>query len=325
MSNNQAIKLIGRGRALRSAIVFVAFSALLGGGIAWAQDNAKAPAVTPADTAAETTAQPKPCIECHEAFFAIADSKHFVQGDARTPRGSGAECTACHGDTSAHNRTPRKKGLVPIVYGKKADPGPQNDKCLTCHQSGSRIHWQGSSHDRSKQACASCHKAHAAKDPVMVAETQPGVCFECHKDRRAEMFRLSAHPVKTGFFACSSCHQSHGSTTRALLAKNTVNDTCYTCHADKRGPFLWEHRPAVDDCTNCHNPHGTNNPPMLKVRMPHLCQNCHQDANHSNTALSGTGLPANSGSSMFMLGRQCANCHMKVHGSNHPSGARLQR
>lgn len=301
------------GRCLRTGMFLVAAGLYLGSGASLAQGSDEADSERP---------EPKPCIECHEAFFGIADSKHFVQGDKRTPRGSGEECTACHGDTSQHNRTPRKKGLVPVVFGKKADAGPQNEKCLSCHQTGTRIHWQGSAHDRSKTACASCHKAHAAKDPVMVEETQAGVCFECHKDRRADMLKVSAHPLKTGFFACSSCHASHGSTTRALMQKNTVNDTCYTCHADKRGPFLWEHRPAVDDCTNCHNPHGTSNAPMLKVRMPYLCQSCHQAVQHPSGAFSGSDLTAQSA---FAVGRACANCHQKVHGSNHPSGARLQR
>jgi DmsE family decaheme c-type cytochrome len=267
----------------------------------------------------------KPCVECHEAFFGIADSRHFVRGDARTPAGSGEECGACHGDSSAHNKAPRAKDRLPIRFGVKAPAGPQNDKCLACHQTGARIHWQGSAHDRSQQACASCHKAHAAKDPVLVAETQAAVCFECHKDRRAEMFKLSTHPLKAGFFACSSCHQPHGSTTRALLQKTTVNDTCYTCHADKRGPFLWEHRSAQDDCTHCHNPHGTNNPPMLKVRQPYLCQQCHQSVNHSTPAFSGTNLNPANANAQRVIARSCANCHTKVHGTNHPSGARFQR
>ena len=37
-------------------------------------------------------------------------------------------------------------------------------------------------------------------------------------------------------------------TTQAALKKDTVNDTCYTCHADQRGPFLWEHQPVSEDC-----------------------------------------------------------------------------
>lgn len=283
------------------------------------------PEVEGAPVLASKTPKLKPCIECHEQFFTLVRSKHFVKGDSRTPKGSEAECTGCHGDTSEHNKKPRAKGLVPVVFGAKAPVGLQNEACLNCHQSGPRINWQGSKHERTQTACASCHKAHSTKDPVVVAETQAGVCFECHKDRRAEMFRTSVHARKTGFFMCSSCHQPHGSPTRALLAKSTVNDTCFTCHADKRGPFLWEHRSAQDDCMNCHNPHGTNTPPMLKARLPFLCQQCHMNTNHAQTMFSGTQANPTNGSAFFVLGRSCTNCHMKIHGSNHPSGARLQR
>lgn len=324
------------GTPLTRRLLFAA-ALLLGACASFAQDAAS-PANEPVLASTQPQRELKQCIECHESYFTIADSKHFVQGDARTPKGSGKECDSCHGDTSEHNRKPRVKGLVPITYGSKAPAGPQNEQCLNCHNSGTRIHWQGSAHERTQQACASCHKAHTAKDPVMVAETQASVCFDCHKDRRAELHRLSTHPTRNGFFSCSSCHASHGSTAqRASLQKNTVNETCYTCHAQLRGPFLWEHRPAQDDCTNCHNPHGTNNPPMLKARQPFLCQQCHMTSGHTNIVQGGTRLqqptlgqftPNNSGlegQSERIVGNACANCHMKVHGSNHPSGARLQR
>jgi len=328
----------------RSAILCGLLTAVLllaGTGGAQAQDPAKPEAATqqPKAAGSETktvtaSSQPqrelKQCIECHEAYFAIADSKHFVQGDARTPKGTGEECKACHGDTSQHNRTPRVKGLVPVVYGKKAPPGPQTEACLTCHQGGARMMWQGSTHERTQQVCANCHKAHTAKDPVVVAETQAGVCFECHKDRRAEMMKSSSHPIKSGFQPCSSCHNPHGSPARALLVKESVNTTCFTCHADKRGPFLWEHPSAKDDCTNCHNPHGTNNAPMLKVRQPYLCQQCHQTRSHSSAVYSGQTLGNLGGTNAVLsqqrfVGQGCTNCHAKVHGSNHPSGARLHR
>ncbi len=286
------------------------------------------PGAKPAAASNKTVEELKPCVECHEQFFTITQTKHFVKGDGRTPRGQAQDedtaCMACHGDTSKHNRTPRVKGLVPVVFSTKADAAPQNEKCLACHQGSARILWQGSSHERTQQACASCHRAHAPKDPVTVADTQSAVCFECHKDRRAEMFRLSTHPMKTGAMSCSSCHQPHGSPTRALLQKTSVNDTCFGCHADKRGPFLWEHPSAKDDCTNCHNPHGTNISPMLKVRAPYLCQQCHQNIQHPSTPYGGTNLPPNVAADK-MLNRQCVNCHVRVHGSNHPSGARFLR
>lgn len=333
MSKREILHSSTRGAILRG--LFTA-ALLLSGSGALSQEAGKS-AATPAANSNETrtvtaSSQPqrelKQCIECHEAYFAIADSKHFVEGDARTPKGAGEECKACHGDTTAHNRTPRVKGLVPIVYGKKAPPGPQTEACLNCHQGGARLMWQGSTHERTQQVCANCHKAHTAKDPVVVAETQAGVCFECHKDRRAEMMKSSAHPIKTGFQPCSSCHNPHGSPARALLVKESVNNTCFTCHADKRGPFLWEHPSAKDDCTNCHNPHGTNNAPMLKVRQPYLCQQCHQTNSHSSTVYSGQtlqDLTITTFSAQRFVARSCTNCHAKVHGTNHPSGARLQR
>ncbi|MCM2288499.1 MAG: DmsE family decaheme c-type cytochrome [Sulfuritalea sp.] len=321
-------------RAVAVGLGFMIAGGLAGNAFAQAANSADAPQVRSRAESGET----KPCIECHEGFYAITKTKHGVKGDARTPEATGksitgdpadAMCGSCHGDLTEHNKKPRTPGLVPVTFGKKSPAEPQNEACLTCHQAGSRIHWQGSKHEQTKQSCASCHRMHAPKDPVMVAETQAAVCFDCHKDRRAELHRVSTHPTKNGFFSCSSCHASHGSTSqRASLQKNTVNETCYTCHAQLRGPFLWEHRPSQDDCTNCHNPHGTNIAPMLKVRQPYLCQQCHStQIGHSNVAFSGSSLPdgALSNQGHRILGNSCANCHMKVHGTNHPSGARLQR
>lgn len=283
------------------------------------------PLLAQADSA--RSAAEKTCIECHEEQQGIEHTKHFVRSDLRTPLGKGQECDACHGDTRAHQREPRKPGLVPVSFRKSAPVDPQNQACLSCHDRGARIHWQGSPHDRTKTACASCHSSHTKRDQVLIPETQAGVCFTCHQDRRAEMYRLSTHPMKTGAIACSSCHQPHGTGMgRGLLQRNTVNDTCYTCHAEKRGPFLWEHPSAKDDCTNCHNPHGSNNTPMLKVRMPFLCQQCHVNSQHPSTLFSGAQLPpATAAAAGQLVGRQCANCHIKVHGTNHPSGARLMR
>lgn len=325
---NQIIK---KYRAAAAGLALLIVSGLAG--IASAQTTQKedaAPTRSRADSG-----EIKSCVECHEGYYGILRTKHAVQDDPRTPQAKGklltgnpddTMCGSCHGDLSEHLKTPRKPGLVPTVFGSKATSEPQNEACLSCHQNGARTHWQGSKHDQTKTACASCHRLHASKDPVLVAETQASVCFSCHQDRRAALHRVSTHPTKTGFFACSSCHAPHGSSTRASLQKNSVNETCYQCHAQLRGPFLWEHRSAQDDCTNCHDPHGTNTAPMLKTRMPYLCQQCHQTG-HSSTAFGAEVLPGgpSTTNALRVVGNACANCHMKIHGSNHPSGARLQR
>ena len=79
---------------------------------------------------------------------------------------------------------------------------------------------------------------------------------------------------------CSSCHNPHGSATDNLLREPSVNETCYKCHADKRGPFLWEHEPVRDSCLNCHEPHGTINEYLLKIQRPMLCRQCHAGVGH---------------------------------------------
>ena len=63
---------------------------------------------------------------------------------------------------------------------------------------------------------------------------------------------------------CSDCHNPMGGPgdTKALK-EFTVNETCYNCHADKRGPLLWEHQPVRENCLNCHTPHGSNQPRLM--------------------------------------------------------------
>jgi DmsE family decaheme c-type cytochrome len=136
------------------------------------------------------------------------------------------------------------------------------------------------------------------------------------------------------------------------VVEKSVRDTCFICHAEKRGPFLYEHPPASDDCLNCHTPHGSTNPPLLIARMPWLCQQCHgNSAPHPGNVYSAASLPggavANANTKNPILAgainpitgksvalnnpppqlafRSCANCHTQVHGSNHPAGERFVR
>jgi DmsE family decaheme c-type cytochrome len=228
-------------------------------------------------------------------------------------------------------RNPRGVSPRPVpdvVFGAKhaSAPDTQNDSCLACHKSGLRMHWAGSEHQMRDLTCSNCHQTHAPRDPVLTKVTQPDVCYACHKTQRAQMHRISTHPILAGKVACADCHNPHGSTGPKLLVKNSVNETCYTCHAEKRGPFLWEHAPVREDCTNCHKPHGSNQVALLKARVPWLCQQCHLAPQHPSSAYSGTGLPGTPPSgAQQMLGKGCLNCHSQVHGSNHPSGPRKTR
>jgi DmsE family decaheme c-type cytochrome len=278
------------------------------------------------------------CMACHsnvlaEKVLLIGQTRHGVKGDERTPT-----CTSCHGESDRHMSSKGSQEPDRVFKGAaKSASKDLNGACLNCHESGKRMHWAGSRHESENLACASCHSVHAAQDKVLVKFTQPDVCFACHKTERAQTHRISHHPILEGKVACSDCHNPHGSTGPKLLVKESVNDTCYTCHAEKRGPFLWEHAPVTDDCTNCHSPHGSTNSPMLKVRAPWLCQQCHS-GDHGKNLYSGANLPggnvttingqqglANQSPPAQLNARACLNCHVLVHGSNHPAGAKFQR
>lgn len=236
------------------------------------------------------------CIRCHDEndtypVFAIFKTKHARASDLRTPF-AGRQCEACHGPGAEHARKSRggEKGGFIMTFGKRSAvaPGEQNRMCLQCHEDHGRIAWKGSPHQRNDVACADCHRIHAVEDPVRVRAEQPEVCYACHPRQRAEFYRMSAHPIRDGKMACSECHDPHGSFNPALLLRPTINETCYNCHAEKRGPFLWQHAPAAEDCSLCHSPHGSTHPSLLKKIPPYLCQQCHSQAGHPSFPLSGT-------------------------------------
>ena len=265
------------------------------------------------------------CTSCHdetEAYpvLSIGKTRHGVVADARTPT-----CTGCHGESKAHLDKPKGVRVAPkpdIVFGKRtATPvEQQNETCIACHKGGKHIHWAGSTHQAHDVACASCHQLHVAHDPVRDKLTQSEVCFACHKEQRAEISRPSRHPVKEGKVACSDCHNAHGGAGPMLMVRDSVNETCYTCHMEKRGPFVWNHQPVTEDCSICHNPHGTTADHLLKARAPFLCQQCHEPTGHRGGIPSVTGLSSFSTSGRgATLARSCMNCHTQIHGSNNPA------
>lgn len=235
----------------------------------------------------------KVCTSCHDEsedkpVLGLYQTRHGVKGDHRTPG-----CQTCHGPSAAHLK--EKKNPTDVVFSGKGKSGAeaQSAVCLNCHKGGARGLWEGSKHHTNDVACNNCHKIHrTGEDKVMSKITQPDVCFGCHKTERAQIHRISTHPIAAGKVTCSDCHNTHGSVGPKLVKEQSVRDTCFNCHAEKRGPFLHEHAGAMDDCTNCHTPHGANNFAMLKSRQPWLCQECHGDsAPHPGAVYSGNNLP----------------------------------
>lgn len=316
-------------KRLKHALAAMLMVVTLGGaGVARAAGEAKAAAT---DLVLRGDAQ---CTQCHDEgdspkILHIGKTRHGTTADGRTPT-----CTNCHGESEGHRKGAAGGGARPMpdvaFKGKgSATAEAQSGQCIACHQSDSkRSHWAGSTHESRDVSCTNCHSIHVGKDKVLSKATEFEVCFACHKEQRAQVNRPSHHPVLEGKVACSDCHNPHGSTGPSLVKRDNIRDTCFQCHAEKRGPFVHNHQPATEACTICHNPHGTVVESMLKVRPPFLCHECHTPHGGFIPQVIGSQVPGlkpttpnglGKGTTNVTQGRACLNCHTEVHGSNNPS------
>jgi len=261
------------------------------------------------------------CLNCHDNMReGYVGSPHHRASDPRTPAAQQG-CESCHGPGSRHVEDPIS--VKPKVFSQL--PADEvNATCTSCHNRGQHALWDGSQHESRDLSCTSCHSVHAYESPAfqLKEETQTQVCASCHRDKVAKIDRSGHMPVREGKLECSTCHNPHGSTNVRLLRKgDSVAELCTSCHADKRGPFLWEHAPSRDGCVTCHDPHGSSNERMLVARPPILCQRCHVATRHPSTIYD----EALVGTSARVFARSCVTCHSAIHGSNHPSGQRFIR
>lgn len=273
------------------------------------------------------------CLECHGdndgnyIAAAMFKTRHAARGDTRAPFGRGGlQCESCHGPGAAHARNKKATSINTFKPDSTTPLEARNAVCLGCHQGGTRTAWHAGGHESNRLACTDCHKMHVDHDLVMTKASAAEVCYTCHKQQRADFQKTSAHPVRVGRMGCSDCHNAHGSPVKAMLVKPTLNQTCFSCHADKRGPVLWEHAPVAEDCSLCHASHGAVRPALLTQSPPLLCQQCHAAAGHPSVSRTGAALTGQGGASpVFVVAGSCTNCHSQVHGSNHPAGAKLMR
>jgi DmsE family decaheme c-type cytochrome len=302
----------------------------------------------------------KVCKTCHEAenknFGHTLHAKIFREN----PRNDveKAVCEACHGPGSKHVKKTNDKTAI-IGYSKEwgTPVEKQTGRCLTCHSGGQRMYWEGSIHQINKMSCSDCHNpmARFSATGLLKKASISDTCQTCHQQQRAEFRKKSHMPLPEGKMSCEDCHNPHGTSSKRLLKADTVNDLCYTCHAEKRGPLLWEHAPVRENCLNCHTPHGSNNDKLLIQTRPFLCAGCHSgtgsmghmvwgadavgslatdptatginsSGNQANSAWSATNTTGSQATVIKrMTGRACQNCHVMIHGSNNPGGARFQR
>ncbi|MHB1455935.1 MAG: DmsE family decaheme c-type cytochrome [Armatimonadota bacterium] len=134
---------------------------------------------------------------------------------------------------------------------------------------------------------------------------EPYVCYSCHKAQQMQSKLPSHHPIAEGKVKCSSCHNPHGGPNGMLKAESVV-ETCARCHADKVGPFTFQHPPVTEDCTICHTPHGSVQRKLLVRSQSFICLKCHASPHN---------IRGDKARFASYFGN-CTDCHTQIHGSD---------
>lgn len=253
------------------------------------------------------------CKACHEEEYALWQHAPHWQVTAHPKGGAPVQgCEACHGPGASHIADPTD--FSKLFVFTRATPAAVMSACLSCHASGTQ-HMQAveSLHGKNGVACTSCHSIHRPATPnFLLAKAQPVLCYTCHVQQRAQFEMPFHHRVNEGLVQCTDCHNPHGTAQPHQLRTASSQDVvCFTCHTDKRGPFVFEHEAVkLVGCTGCHSPHGSPNPHLLKVSNVNiLCLQC-----HTTSFANAPGAP--SFHNQAAQYQACTMCHTQIHGSN---------
>jgi DmsE family decaheme c-type cytochrome len=240
------------------------------------------------------------------------------------------DCESCHGPGSlaVAGITPEKVEMdekagkqtacnnETLIKLKDLPAQAKSLMCLKCHTANAefKLHnWNAGIHNISDVSCSDCHNIHAGPDLTVRQRDMENMCEKCHQEVKAEFSLPSHHPIHEKKIFCTGCHEPHGSTNDYLLKGLTAKETCTQCHAEKEGPFIYEHAENMEDCGTCHSPHGSVNNYLLNVRVPFLCLQCH--AGHRT---SGASTAENSKGAYYT---RCTDCHSPIHGTDLPSAS----
>lgn len=259
------------------------------------------------------------CKTCHEdmpskGFYkTYEDSPHYVTtlDTKKGPEWHG--CEACHGPGKEHVEGGGDKSK--IFAFKNASAKEISDRCLGCHTYGEEhSNFARSAHLQNNVSCIDCHSPHRPKESQhLMKEKTPTLCYGCHQEAKLQFNQPFHHRVNEGLVQCNDCHNPHGGyLNRQLRATATQDMVCFKCHADKAGPFVYEHEAVkVEGCTACHSPHGSANARLLKRSQVNLlCLECHAFTVDAGPAAIPTF------HNQAQKYQACTMCHTAIHGSN---------
>ena len=257
------------------------------------------------------------CLECHELEGLGAGNVH-MRIEPFEVQGLEVGCEACHGPGSRH----AEEADPALIRGFAAGSYADSEVCASCHRTKQMTEWQASLHALEQVACDSCHTIHQTT-------SAEATCQQCHPASVAAFQLPSRHPLREGKMNCSSCHNVHAATEAMLKTRRRPNDLCFTCHQAQEGPFIFEHEPVQEDCSTCHQPHGSVVNNLLVANEPILCLQCHDfhfhagyrsaDAPHVDVGGFERENPFGAQGFNMAFSTSCTQCHARIHGSDTPN------
>ena len=224
--------------------------------------------------------------------------------NSQVPTVEGAEyvgmetCSACHEEIV-------KRYRLESHYGTSLEEGEKivGEACESCHGAGS-LHVDGG--DKSKIVRYSAEK-----------------CFSCHTDKKVQFQLQYHHPVPEGQMACTDCHDIHNTDKVVHSVATSLerqDETCFKCHKELKGPFVFEHDAMREGCQICHEPHGGVYNKLLVADDDALCLRCHWEAatNAGGAGFGGVQHGRRTGAGAYFIGagEECVDHHRAPHGSN---------
>ncbi len=199
-------------------------------------------------------------------------------------------CHDIHGESVTFEEE-RRKGLLHLTYsfGEQTGQIERGNFCVSCHKNKKEM----SSGFHGQYDCKSCHLPHRDPSPPEGAVGSSWFCLKCHADvpkREAFVFEILGKGLseksqetgnallfddlgnrsKEGVISCPSCHDVHASTKRLdrTFKERSEDETCYTCHPEKREFEATRHDLSKGAGTGCKACHGicTEDLPSVKLR-----------------------------------------------------------
>jgi DmsE family decaheme c-type cytochrome len=286
------------------------------------QDTTKSPA--PSNVTAPPMADyatSAACATCHDDLSKkFLRNPHQALGVLPESKWKDRECESCHGPGQAHIDAGDGSQIFSFA---KFPPKDINARCRSCHGLRTQLAaMPNSMHGKNQLACTECHSIHEAKHPVHLLSKAPtDLCRSCHSEVFASFGKPFSHHLRENAVSCLDCHLPHqGFGIKPKMVSNVQlqyahgnEAACLKCHANIRGPFVYEHFPVhTEGCVSCHEPHGSANPKMLiRNQVQFLCLEC-----HSFTSGVTSSQPASFHNIQSLRYQNCTTCHMKIHGSN---------